>query len=138
MTGAGVANPILNGPYDPPSLHYGIGPHGRTDEVKEGRRPSESLIPIAASRKFKVGTDCLIQTALDSDATGERRERNTFVNDLRKEVVRWRQGKYERVTPTSRKLLKYWADDDRGGERGLFSQREGGGAVRDSEARHER
>lgn len=138
MTGAGVANPISNGPYDPPSLHYGIGRHERTDEVKEGCRPSESFIPIAASRKGKVGTDGLIQTALDFDATGERRERNTFVNDLRKEVARWRQREYERVTPTSRKLLQYWADDERGDERGLLCRRERGGAVRDSEARHER
>ncbi len=124
MTAADVANPILNGPYDPPALHYTIGPRGRTDEVKAGRRPSESFIPIAASRKGKVTADGAIQTALDFDATGERRERNTFVNDLRKEVERWRERDYERVTPTSRKLLQYWADEQRGDERVLFCQRE--------------
>jgi len=124
MTETEVTNPILNGPYDPPSLHYGMGPQGRTDEVKQGRRPSESFIPIAASRKGKVSVDGSTQATFDFDATGERRERNTFVNDLRKEVERWRLRDYERVTPTSRKLLQYWADESRGDERILFCQRE--------------
>jgi type III restriction enzyme len=119
-----IVSPILNGPYDPPSMHYVMGVHGRTDEVKHGRRPSESFIPIAHARKGKVGTDGTVQGPLDFDLTGERRERNEFVNDLRKEVERWRSRDYERVTPTSRKLLQYWADPIRGDERVLFCQRE--------------
>jgi type III restriction enzyme len=57
------------------------------------------------------------------DITGERRERNTLVNDLRREVELWRYRGYGRVTPTTRKLLEYWADDKRE-NRVLFCQRE--------------
>ena len=118
-----VANPILNPPYDPPNRHYEIGSQGRTDVVKDGRRPSESFIPIAATRKGKRAIDGTTQDALDFDITGERRERNPFVNDLRREVERWRHRNYERVTPTTRKILQHWADPTRE-NRVLFCQRE--------------
>ncbi len=121
-----VASPILNGPYDPPERHYDMGPQGRTDVVKEGRRPSESFIPIPAARKGHRTAAGFVQNAIDFDLTGERRERrerNTFVNDLRREVERWRHRNYERVTATSRKLLQHWADPTRE-NRVLFAQRE--------------
>src|SRR5438309_1149373 len=107
------ASPILNGPYDPPAWHYEMGPQGRTDTVKEGRRPSESFNPIPAARKGHKVAEGFVQDALDFDLTGERRERNSFVNDLRREVERWRHRDFERVTPTSRKLLQHWADPTR-------------------------
>jgi len=121
---AATASPILNGPYDAPTQHYKIGSQGRTDEVLPGRRPSESLIPIAASRKGKSAADGLVQGEMDFDLTRERRERNQFVNDLRREVDRWRIRGFERVTPTTRKLLEYWSDPDRGTDRVLFCQRD--------------
>ena len=40
-----VDNPVLNGPFDPPTRHFVIGAKGPTGEVREGRRPSESFIP---------------------------------------------------------------------------------------------
>ncbi|MGY1809993.1 BPTD_3080 family restriction endonuclease [Blastococcus sp. SYSU D00669] len=124
MTETLEASPILNGPYDPPARHYEMGPQGRTNTVKEGRRPSESFIPIPAARKGqKVADGLFVQDAIDFDLTGERRERNSFVNDLRREVERWRHRDYERVTPTSRKLLQHWADPTRE-NRVLFAQRE--------------
>ena len=104
-----LADPILNGPYDAPSRYFEIGPAGPTGTVLDGRRPSESFIPIPASRKG-AKTAGGFQDAQDFDATGEPRARNTFVNDLRREVQRWRQRDYERVTPTTRKLLQHWAD----------------------------
>ena len=55
--------------------------------------------------------------------TGERRERNELVNDVRRDVERWRRFDYQGVTPTSRKLLQYWADEHRE-NRVLFCQRE--------------
>ncbi len=116
-----AASPILNPPYDQPSRYYEIGPHGRTDLIREGRRPSESFVPIPAARKGAHGDAA--QAALDFDLTGERRERNTLVNDLRRDIERWRHRDYERVTPTSRKLLAHWADPSRE-NRVLFCQRE--------------
>ena len=117
---ADLSNPILNGPYDPPSQFFEIAPQGPTGVVVEGRRPSESFIPIPAARKGAAGGT---QEALDFDVTGERRERNPLINELRREVERWRHRGYERVTPISRKLLTHWADPTRE-NRVLFCQRE--------------
>jgi type III restriction enzyme len=104
MTVDTIANPILNSPYEPPAQHFELGPDGPTGEIKDGRRPSESFIPIPASQKGKDS-----QAALDFDATGERREKNSLINDIRFEVDRWRARSYPGVTPITRKLLEYWA-----------------------------
>lgn len=118
-----LSNPILNRPYDVPTQYFQLGPHGPTGVIKEGRRPSESLIPIAASRKGTRKADGSVQVTLDVELTAERRERNTLINDLRREIERWRLRDYERVTPTSRKLLQHWADPTRE-NRVLYCQRE--------------
>ena len=101
---ADLSNPIINSPYDPPSQYFVIGPQGPTGELKEGRRPSESFIPVPVSRKKKT-----VQEAFDFDATGERREDNTLVNDIRREVELWRARNWNGVTPYTRKLLSHWA-----------------------------
>jgi len=121
--GDALSNPILNRPYDAPARYFELGPRGPTGVIKDGRRPSESLIPIAASRKGTTQSDGSVQVALDVELTAERRERNDLINDLRREVERWRHRDYERVTPTSRKLLQYWADPSRE-TRVLYCQRE--------------
>lgn len=48
---AAILDPVLNGPYDVPIRHFVIGPKGPTGEVRTGRRPSESFIPVAPVRK---------------------------------------------------------------------------------------
>ena len=48
-----IDNPILNSPYEPPERHFEIGPNGPTGEIKDGRRPSESFIPVAVTKKGK-------------------------------------------------------------------------------------
>jgi type III restriction enzyme len=98
-----IENPIINSPYDPPEQHFQLGSDGPTGTVLEGRRPSESFIPVPGSKKGKE------QQALDFDATGERREKNSLINDIRFEVDRWRARGYPGVTPISRKLLQWWA-----------------------------
>jgi type III restriction enzyme len=119
-----LANPILNSPYDPPGRHFSLGPHGPTGEIRVGRRPSESFIPIPVGRRQKGQTpEATEQEALDFDVTGERREANSLINDLRARVDLWRARGYPRVTPISRKLLQHWADPSRE-DRVLFCQRE--------------
>ena len=117
---AALGNPVINGPFDPPEQHFEIGPGGPTGRIRPGRRSSESWIPVPASRKGRAGGE---QTALDFDLTGERREVNTLINDVRREVEWWRLA-YSGVTPITRKLLEHWADLARGEERVLFCQRE--------------
>jgi len=123
--GASIENPIISSPYEQPGQHFEIGPKGPTGELTPGRRPSESFIPIAPIRKARRGAaDPPDRPAeIDFDLTGERRERNSLINDLRREVGLWRQRGYGRVTPTTRKLLLHWADPARE-DRVLFCQRE--------------
>ena len=109
-----IENPILNSPYEPPDRHYFIGPQGPTGEIRDGRRPSESFIPIAVTKKVKRGSDGSTQDVFDFDATGERREKNALINDIRRDVEKWRRdGQYAGVTPVTRKLLQHWADPNR-------------------------
>jgi len=100
----GLANPILNSPYDPPGRYFVIGTHGPTGEVKAGRRPSESFIPVPPSQKSKT-----YQAEIDFDTTGERRKLNSLINTMRREVEGWRARNWNGVTPYTRKLLAYWA-----------------------------
>ena len=121
---ASLENPILNSPYEPPGRHFVIGPHGPTGETKAGRRPSESYIPVPVSRKGQKGKrDPAEQQGFDFDATGERREVNSLINDIRARVELWRARGYGGVTPVTRKLLLHWADPARE-DLMLFCQRE--------------
>ena len=118
-----VDNPILNSPYEPPQQHFVLGPQGPTGLIAEGRRPSESFIPIAQARKGQRISAHVVQQSLDFDPTGERREKNSLINDLRREVDLWRQRRYHGTTGVTRKLLEHWADPHRE-NRVLFCQRE--------------
>ena len=106
-----LTNPIINSPYDPPERHFELGPHGPTGKILEGRRPSESFIPVPVSKKNKS-----VQEAFDFDTTGERREVNTLINDIRREVERWRAMNWNGVTPYTRKLLAHWKAGPHQGE----------------------
>jgi len=121
-----LENPILNSPYEPPARHFVLGSRGPTGEIRVGRRPSESFIPIPVGRRrrgaSKAGPEPE-QDTLDFDVTGERREVNSLINDIRARVDRWRAYGYPGVTPVTRKLLQHWADPTRE-DRVLFCQRE--------------
>lgn len=47
-----IDNPILNSPYEQPDRYYEIGPQGPTGKIRDGRRSSESFIPIAMTKKL--------------------------------------------------------------------------------------
>jgi type III restriction enzyme len=119
-----LSNPIINSPYEVPERHFALGPNGPTGEILPGRRPSESFIPMLASMKKRGKRDGLEQESLDLfDVTGERREQNSLINDMRQRVELWRGRGYPYVTPISRKLMQHWADPTRE-ERVLYCQRE--------------
>ena len=109
MVTADLANPILNSPYDPPEAHFELGPQGPTGTVLPGRRPSESFVPVPVSKKGYRDGNGAVALTFDFDATGERREQNTLINDIRREVERWRANNWNGVTPYTRKLLAHWA-----------------------------
>jgi type III restriction enzyme len=116
---ADLSNPILNSPFDPPERHFELGERGPTGEIKEGRRPSESFIPVPKPSKGSGE-----QQALDFDATGERLEQNSLINDVRVEVERWRAHNWNGVTPYTRKLLTHWAPGAHRDNPVFFCQRE--------------
>nr|WP_206443321.1 DEAD/DEAH box helicase family protein [Candidatus Protofrankia californiensis] len=116
-----IENPIINSPYAEPKRHWQFDEQGLiTDELAATRRPSESWIPVPAPRK---GRGKAIQTELDILDVAERRRRNEQVDQIRERVDIWRQRGYPNVTPTTRRLLEYWSDEERE-NRVLFCQRE--------------
>ena len=106
MAATDISNPVINSPYHAPEQHFEIGPTGPTGTLLPGRRPSESFIPVPVSRKGRQKFD---QQAFDFDVTGERREQNSLINNIRREVERWRANNWNGVTPYTRKLLAHWA-----------------------------
>jgi type III restriction enzyme len=122
MASGDLVNPIVNSPYWAPQRYFKIGPEGPTGEVVEGRRPSESYIPVPPAKKGRKDQAPL---QLDFDPTGERREANSLINDVRREVELWRNRGWNGVTPYTRKLLLHWsAEPPTREEPVLFCQRE--------------
>ena len=108
--GPSIANPILNSPFDPPARHFELGAHGPTGIVVDGRRSSESFIPVPRPKKGRgAATRGEVQEDFGLDVTGERQERNPLVNDIRFHVERWRANGYQHAQPISRKLMQHWA-----------------------------
>ena len=123
-----LSNPVLNGPYDPPAQHFVIGAKGPTGEVRDGRRSSESYIPVAQVRKHGRKKSAVTSPSDSADqlALGlveETRQENSLINELRVDVANWRDGGYPGTTTTSAKLLRHWSDPSRE-NRILFAQRE--------------
>ena len=89
--GPGLDNPILGSPYEPPEAYFEIGPHVPTGNVKTGRRPSETFIPVPTGAKGATvtsGGETAEQQGLDFDVTGERREQEMFFQDGERVLVR--------------------------------------------------
>lgn len=123
MTADTLADPVINGPYGPPQEHFELGPDGSpTGVVRPGRRPSESFIPVPVVTKGRRRA-AVVQETFDLTTDGERREVNTLINDVRRQVELWRNRNYPGATAISRKLMTYWADPDRE-NRVLYCQRE--------------
>jgi len=101
-----IDNPIINGPYDPPTRHFRFDDDGITSEVVDSRRDSGYFVPIAASRRRGA------QLAIDQQ-TADREEPNDFVNQIRGRVALWRDRGWPHVTPTTRWLLRYWVRPER-------------------------
>ncbi len=108
-----IENPILNSPFDEPSLHFQFSDEGITNEIVEGRRTSSYFVPIAKAKK--KGSK---QLQFETEWTQDRIEENKLVNDIRRRVALWRTGGYLGVTPTTARLISYWTDPSR--ERKLF------------------
>jgi type III restriction enzyme len=97
--------PILNSPYEPPSLYHRLDETGQPIEGDplKGRRPSKFIVPVPATRKKAAAT----QTSLDFDTYSE----NAKINEIRGYLATWRDlpnpGDWG-VTPATQRLLEHW------------------------------
>ncbi|MBF0405650.1 MAG: DEAD/DEAH box helicase family protein [Nitrospirae bacterium] len=107
-----IDNPILNSPFKEPNRHFKFSEEGITNEVEAGRRKSSYFIPIAKPKKKGK------QLVLFNEWTEDRIEENTFINEVRRVVEKWRRGGYGGLTKTTSRLLEYWTNQDR--EKKLF------------------
>jgi type III restriction enzyme len=114
-------NPILNSPYDEPTLHYATDADGSLnyEDIRKGRRiftPDIQVIPTrqdSQSSIFEV-----------NDFAAEYGEH--LINLCRKEVGKWRAEKYPHTTRVTKELLLFWFENpERHAVRKLFfAQRE--------------
>jgi type III restriction enzyme len=111
-----IENPIINSPYSAPVRHFKFSSDGITDEVIDGRRPSEYFIPVPKPRKRNGQLEF-------AELTADEIQENKQVNQVRTRVDRWRELDYPYVSPVTRRLLEYWRDDTRDNKI-LFCQRE--------------
>lgn len=114
-------SPILNNPYEEPSLHYATNAEGQIDYATTvvGRR---SFTPFLGPVPVKQGPQQEMFTANELGATPE----NHLINLIRREVKAWREETYPGVTRVTGDLLRFWfANRDRDAARRLFfAQRE--------------
>ncbi len=103
-----IENPILNSPFEEPQRHFRFDDQGITDEIVEARRSSQYFIPIPQPRKKSAK-----QLAFETEWTADRIEENHFINRVRVQVGRWRQGGYQGITTPTRRLLEYWKNPER-------------------------
>jgi type III restriction enzyme len=113
-----IENPVINGPFDPPTRHFAFESHGITNRIEQGRRKSEYFIPIPKANRAKGAHE---QASLDFE-DNEIKE-NTYINEVRRYVQQWRDGGYLGTTATTLRLLQHWSDPNRE-NRVLFCQRE--------------
>lgn len=97
--------PILNSPYETPSLYHPLDDNGQPLEGQpiKGRRPSKFIVPVPASRKKAAAA----QASLELETYTE----NALINEIRGYVAAWRSipnaGDWG-VTPSTQRLLEHW------------------------------
>jgi type III restriction enzyme len=110
-----IENPILNSAFEEPRRHFKFSDDGITNEIVETRRVSSYFIPIAKPKK--KGRQAK-QLDIETEWTRDRIQENTFINEIRARVAKWRLGGCQGVTRATSFLLDYWKNPDR--ERKLF------------------
>ncbi|MDE2639712.1 MAG: DEAD/DEAH box helicase family protein, partial [Chloroflexota bacterium] len=122
-------SPILNSPYEYPARHWELDSGQPTSRILDARRIAEFITPIPKPRKSRAKGE---QAALGlgdskglSSAEQQYEETAFFINELRRQVDRWRDlpnpGDW-RVTPETARLLQHWRSDQFSGYRPFFCQ----------------
>ncbi|WP_425595947.1 BPTD_3080 family restriction endonuclease [Roseibium album] len=124
--------PILNSPYNEPSLHHALDEDGQPmDQAPvQGRRRSEFLTPVPKPRKKRQRKAAEQQTMTFEDDTGTSSETQEYnpspiINEIRQHVASWRNLPNERdwkVEPPTARLLNHWRHHQFQGIRPFFCQ----------------
>ena len=101
---APVDSPILCSPYEEPTAHWVYDINTGEAKKLDGRRPASYFF-----KRERVGTGQMILPVFGE----ETREDLNFINDIRRDVKRWRQSNYEGATQVTKELLKHWWRKDR-------------------------
>ena len=106
MSSYEVPEPIINGPFDEPNVHWNII-EGELPELKPGRRPAVYFYrdPKAPLERYE-GREAGLAIEMK------------LVNRVRERVAEWRAASYPGVTRTTLELLEWWRRDGR--EQRLF------------------
>lgn len=115
-------NPILNNPYEEPTLHYATNLQGELDYSRpvKGRRiftPEIQSIPVRQGAQGDL---------LEFNEAATAEYGSHVVNLLRREMAAWRHAKYPQTTRITRELLQFWfLNPERDDTQSLFfAQRE--------------
>ncbi|MEZ4960425.1 MAG: DEAD/DEAH box helicase family protein [Saprospiraceae bacterium] len=112
-----VTNPILNSPYEEPTLHYATDLDGSLNynDIREGRRIFTAEMQSIPVRQIQGS---IFEVNDLGEEYGEK-----LVNLLRKQVGLWRESKYSNPNPTrvTKELLLFWFENpDRHAIKKLF------------------
>lgn len=127
MTDEFFAAPILNSPYEAPTLHWELDESGQPTQRKvAGRRKASFVTPIPKSKKqTKAQTALVLDEGLGLSTAEQQYDIRSLINELREQVDRWRSLKNPndwRVTPETRRLLQHWRTHPFSGVRPFFCQ----------------
>ena len=124
--------PILNSPYEEPTLHHALDEDGQpTDNPPiAGRRRSKLISPVPKPRKRRKKTDPKQVTmdlhSGDGISTDEQEYNPTpIINEIRSRVADWRKLSSQAdwgVTSATARLLQHWRHHDFQGIRPFFCQ----------------
>ena len=124
--------PILNSPYEEPTLHHALDEDGQpTDNPPiAGRRRSELITPVPKPRKRRKKPDpnqAALNLHSDDGISTDEQEYNPtpIINEIRSRVADWRRLPSKTdwgVTPATARLLHHWRHHDFQGIRPFFCQ----------------
>lgn len=98
-------NPILNNPYEEPTLHYATDEEGNLDysDIRKGRRIFSPDIQAIPTKQEPQKNAFEINDFKETLGT-------LLVNQIRNEISEWRKN-YENTTRVTKELLLYWFDN---------------------------
>lgn len=121
--------PILNSPYERPTLHWELDLEGQpTGNLIEARRHSDLITPVPKPKKRKkkaTQTEMAFDAGDDLSSAEQEYNPTPIINEVRQHVDAWRnlpKAKDWLVTPETERLLKHWRHHKFQGVRPFFCQ----------------